>query len=179
MLKKARQPNTREPSNDSRTMVCTRKILRFVGKAQHWRNKFMLYSRIVLERHDHTATRAERRQNANHLVLRLSADGLQKTSLTGTRTCRCIKTMPENARCSPGANRTNSDTDTSTTSAALTTRSTIRRRRKLRLQCRSQDWMAVLQRAMGKTAGSIFIFSFAVANLEMANELELVATCIV
>ena len=39
-----------------------------------------------------------------------------KTSSTATRICRCVKTMPENARCSPGGNKTNSDTDTSTTS---------------------------------------------------------------
>ena len=33
--------------------------------------------------------------------------------------------------------------------------------------------MAVLQRATGKPAGSVFTFNFAVANLTMANELEL------
>ena len=41
--------------------------------------------------------------------------------------------------------------------------------------------MAVLQRATGKPAGSIFIFifNFAVADFAMANELELVATYII
>ena len=87
--------------------------------------------------------------------------------------------MLENARCSPGGNRTISGSDTSTTSTASTTISAIRRRRKLRLQCRSKDWMAVLQRAMEKPASSIFIFNFAVADFAMANELELMATYII
>ena len=38
----------------------------------------MLHDRIALERHDYTATRAERLQNAKHWVLRLNADGPQK-----------------------------------------------------------------------------------------------------
>ena len=50
---------------------------------------------------------------------------------------------------------------------------------KLRLLCRSQNWMPVLQRATGKPAGSIFIFNFAVANFTMANELELMAAYII
>ena len=35
------------------------------------------------------------------------------------------------------------------------------------------NWMAVLQRATGKPAGSVFIFNIAVAKLTMADELEL------
>ena len=38
----------------------------------------MLYDRIALERHESTATRAERLQNAQNWILRLNADGLQK-----------------------------------------------------------------------------------------------------
>ena len=89
--------------------------------------------------------------------------------------------MPENAMCSPGRDKTNFDTDTSTTSTASTTKSAIRRRRKLRLLFRSQDWMAVLQRATAKPAGCIFIFifNFEVADFAMANELELMATYII
>ena len=40
--------------------------------------EIMLYDRIALERHDKTATRAVRLQNAKHWVLRLNADGSQK-----------------------------------------------------------------------------------------------------
>ena len=87
--------------------------------------------------------------------------------------------MPENARCPPGGNRTISGADTSTTSTASTTKSATRSRRKLRLLCRSQNWTAVLQRATGKPAGSIFIFNFAAADFAMANELELMATYII
>ena len=38
----------------------------------------MLFDRIALARHDYTATRAERLQNAKHWILRLIADGPQK-----------------------------------------------------------------------------------------------------
>ena len=53
--------------------------------------------------------------------------------------------MPPNARCSLGGNAAISETDTSRTSTTSTTRSAIRRRRKLRLLYRSENWMAVLQ----------------------------------
>ena len=56
----------------------------------------------------------------------------------------------EKARCSLGGNVAISETGTSTTSTASTTKSAIRRRRKLRILCRSQNLMAVLQRAMGE-----------------------------
>ena len=38
----------------------------------------MLFDRIALGRHEYTATRAERSQNAKHWILRLNADGPQK-----------------------------------------------------------------------------------------------------
>ena len=38
----------------------------------------MLFDRIACERHDFSATRAERSQDAKHWILRLSADGPQK-----------------------------------------------------------------------------------------------------
>ena len=41
----------------------------------------MLFDRIALERHDYTATGAERLQNANHWILRLNADGSPKKPL--------------------------------------------------------------------------------------------------
>ena len=135
----------------------------------------MLHDRIALERHDFSATRAAKLQNAKHWVLRLNAHGDQKP----LRVKQCL----QNARRSPGGNATISDTDTSTTSTASTTKSAIRRRRKHRLLCRSENWMAVLQRATGKPASSvfifIFIFIFAVADFAMANELELVAIYII
>ena len=111
-----------------------------------------------------------------------SSDGSESSgTLYAKENVRCdtiragVSVMPENARCSLVGDRTNSDTDTSTTSTASTTKSAIRRRRKLRLFCRSQNWMAVLQGATGKPAGSIFIFIF---NFAVANEL-LMATCII
>ena len=88
------------------------------------------------------------------LLLTSAAPSSIETSSTATRFCRCIKTTPENARCSHGGDRTNSDTDTSTTSTASTTKSASRRRRKIQLLCRSQDWMAVLQRVTVTPAGN-------------------------
>ena len=38
----------------------------------------MLFDRIAFERHDFSATKAERLQNAKHWILRLNADGPQK-----------------------------------------------------------------------------------------------------
>ena len=38
----------------------------------------MFFDRIALERHDYTATRAERLQKVKHWILRLNADGHQK-----------------------------------------------------------------------------------------------------
>ena len=38
----------------------------------------MLFDRIVLERHDFSATKADRLQNEKHWILRLNADGPQK-----------------------------------------------------------------------------------------------------
>ena len=73
-----------------------------------------------------------------------------------------------------GGNAAISDTDTSRTSTTSTKKSAIRTRRKLRLLCRSENWMSVVQRATEKPAGSIFIFNFA-----MANELELMETYII
>ena len=158
MLKKAKQEkHGSHPTTLSRWQE-QEGYRRSLAEHNFGEREIMLYDRIALERHGYTATRAEL-----------------------SRICRCIKTMPENARCSPGGDRTNSDTDTSTTSTASTTKSAIRRRRKLRLLCRSQDWMAVLQRATGKPAGSIFIFifNFEVVDFAMANNLELMATYII
>ena len=56
-----------------------------------------------------------------------------------------------NARCSLDGNAAISDTDTSRTSTTSTRRPTIRRRRTLRLPCRSENWMATLQGVTGET----------------------------
>ena len=49
----------------------------------------------------------------------------------------------------------------------------------LRLLRRSENWMAALQRAAEKPAGSVFIFNSAMANFTMANEMELLAAHII
>ena len=115
----------------------------------------MFFDRIALERHDNAATRAERLQIAKHWILRLNADGPQMPLRQRPEFADALKTMPLNARRSLGGNATLSETDTSRTSTTSTTRSAIRRRRKLRLLCRSENWMAVLQRVTGKPAGSV------------------------
>ena len=79
--------------------------------------------------------------------------------------------MPWNARRSLGGNATISETDTSRTSTTTMTISAIRRRRKLRLLCRSENWMAVLRRATGKPAGSVFIFNDNLHHLRNGGDL--------
>ena len=78
MLKKARQAkHGNHPTKLSRwyEQEGYRKSL-----AEHniGEKELMLFDRIALERHDYTATRAERLQNAKHWILRLIADGPQK-----------------------------------------------------------------------------------------------------
>ena len=181
MLNKARQEK-----HGSHPMILSKRneqegYRRSLAEHSIGEKEIMLYDRIALERHDHTATRAERLQNAKHWVLRLNADGHQRPLRQRQEFADALKQCLKNARCSLGGDGTNSDIDTSTASTASTTKSAIRRRRKLRLLCRSQDWMVVLQRATGKPSGSIFIFifNFAVADFAIANELELMATYII
>ena len=79
--------------------------------------KIMLFDRIALERHDFPATRAERLQNAKHLVLRLNADGPQKSLRQRQEFADALKQCLKNARRSLGRNATISENDTSRTSA--------------------------------------------------------------
>ena len=65
-----------------------------------------------------------------------------------------FRTTPKNAKRSLDGNAAISKTDTSRTSTTSTRRSTIRRSRKLRLLCRPENQMAVLQRATEKPASS-------------------------
>ena len=70
--------------------------------------------------------------------------------------------MLENARCSPGRNISNSDTDTFTTSTASTTKSAIRRRRKLRFYVdRKTGWRYFRQPRRNPLPASSFIFAMA------------------
>ena len=93
MLKKARQPkHGNHPTILARWHAETRYR---DSLAEHTvgEKEVMLYDRIALERHDCTAARAERLQNAIHWVLRLNADGPQKPlrRRTATTFFRCIK----------------------------------------------------------------------------------------
>ena len=76
MLKKARQVFMGNIRRSSQGGMQTQ-ITRVHYGAQHWPKK-MLFDRIALERHDDTATKGERLQNAKHWNLRLNADGPQK-----------------------------------------------------------------------------------------------------
>ena len=75
MLKKAR-----EPKHDGHPTILARWYAQASyrdASAKHniGEKEIMHYGRIALERHDFTATRAERLQNAKHFVLRLNAGG--------------------------------------------------------------------------------------------------------
>ena len=121
-LQKARQSKHGNHPNDSRTMVCTKKIRDSFADHYIDEKKIMLHDRIDLERNDFSATRAERPQNIKHCVFRFNADGSQILKMY-------FHTV-WNARCSPDGNRTNSDTDTSTTSTASKTKSVIQKNAK-------------------------------------------------
>ena len=161
-----------QPSDDTFKVVRTRRIPKVIGGAQYWRKRshaFRSHRSWKTWLYSYTSWTVTERQT---LDSSFECWWASKASSTATRICRCINTMLQNARRSLGGNATISETDTSRTSATSTTRSAIRRRRKLRLLCRSQDWMAVLH-SHGKPVGSVFIFNFVVANFTMANELEL------
>ena len=176
MFEKARQPKHGGHPTILARWYAEKKVPKFVGGAQHWRERnYALRSHRSWTTWLHSYTSWTTTERFT-LGSSFECWGVPKTSSTATRICRRIKTMLENAKCSSGGNRTNSDTGTSTTSTASTTKSTIRRRRKLRSQSRSQTWMAVLQRATGKPADSIPIFIF---NFAVADELELVAIYII
>ena len=130
--------------------------------------EIMLYDRIALERHDYTATKAERLQNVKLWILRLNSDWPQKPLRQVPKFAIALKQCFEDARRSVGGNATNSEIDTST-STTTTKRSTIRRRSKLRLLCRSEKWMEVQLKVTEKSVGSVFIFNIAVAKLTMAK----------
>ena len=63
---------------DKKNMAAIRRYFQGGTNKNIGEKKIMHYDRIALERHDYTATRADRLQNAKHWVLRLNADGPQK-----------------------------------------------------------------------------------------------------
>ena len=78
MLKKARQPkNGSHPAILAR-LYAQERYQDSLAKHKIGEKEFMFFDRIALERHDCTATRAERLQNAKNWVLRLNADGHPK-----------------------------------------------------------------------------------------------------
>ena len=78
MLKKARQEkHGSHPTILSRWYAEENSEVRWQGTILA-KKEVMLFDHVALERHDHTATRAERLQNAKHWILCLSADGLPK-----------------------------------------------------------------------------------------------------
>ena len=63
-----------------------------------------LFDRIALERHDCTAMKSERLQSAKHCILRLNADGPQKTLRQRPEFAAALKQCLKNARRSLGGN---------------------------------------------------------------------------
>ena len=133
----------------------------------------MLFDRIALERHDFSATKAERLQNAIHRILRLNADGPQKP----------LRQRPEFAVASKQCLKMQD-------AHLAETRQSLRPIRPEHQQRQPEDqefgegesfdycvvrktgWR-VLQGATGKTVGCVFIFEITLAKRTMADELEL------
>ena len=77
MLKKARQTKHGNHPTILSRWVRTRRSRKSLPEHHIGEKEVMLFDRIALERHDFTATKAERLQNAKHWTLRLNADGLK------------------------------------------------------------------------------------------------------
>ena len=78
MLKKARQSKHGGHPIILARRYAKEKYRRSLAEHNIGEREIMLYDRIALERHDFSATRAERLQNASHWDLRLNDDGPQK-----------------------------------------------------------------------------------------------------
>ena len=75
MLKKARQPKHGGHPTILARWYAQKEYRGSLAEHNIGEKEVMLYDLIALERHDFSATRAERLQNAKHWVLRLNADG--------------------------------------------------------------------------------------------------------
>ena len=107
---------TWEPSDDSLKMLCTRKI-RVDEK------EVMLFDRITAEKMDGYSYESWTATERQILVASFECWWAPKAFSTATRICRSIETMHHTARHSLGWNAAMSETDTSRTSLATSTRS--------------------------------------------------------
>ena len=70
MLKKARQSEPGNPPTILSRRYAQEGYRKSLAEHNIGEKEVMLFDRIALERHDSTATKAERLQNANHWILR-------------------------------------------------------------------------------------------------------------
>ena len=151
----------------------------------HWRSTMLAKKKscfsIVSLSKDTTfsATKAKRLQNAKHWILRLNADGRQKPLRQRPEFAVALKQCLKMQDAHLAETRQSFRPIRPQHQQRRRQKSAFLRRRKLRILCRSQNWMAVPQRATRKPASSIFIFNFTVADFAMANELELMAAYII
>ena len=128
----------------------------------------MLYDRIALERHDFSATRAERLQNSKHWVLRLNADGPRNLFDSDKNLPRhekqCLK-MQDAHLAETGKN---SDADTSTTINSVRDKISSSKEEKTSITMSIARPDGGITESHGETRRSIF-------NFAVANELELMA----
>ena len=75
MLKNARQPKHGGHPTVLERWYAQERYRDLLAKHNIGDKEIMLYDRVALERHDCSASRAERLQNDKHWVLRLIADG--------------------------------------------------------------------------------------------------------
>ena len=103
MLKKARQPKHGGHPTILARWYAQKGYRESLAEHNIGEKEVTLSDRIALERHDYTATRAERLQNAKHWILRLNADGPQKRLFDSDQKqrlhlqLRCGKTRVEHA----------------------------------------------------------------------------------
>ena len=174
MLKKARQKQTWQPSDDTFKRVRTRRIPKVIGGGGE--KEVMLFDRIAREKTIVQPRELSDCSTPNHWILRLNADGPQKKASSRPRPefAVALKTVPQKMQDAHLAE----------------TRQSLRPIRPEHQQRQREDqqfeggenfdshvdrknWTAVLQRATVKPVGSVFIFYIAVEKLAMASELEL------
>ena len=142
----------------------------------------MLYDRIALERHDYTATRAERLHNAKHWDLRLNADGprkplRQRQEIADALKKQCLKMQDAHLA------------KTEQTLIQIRPQHQQRQRQNQLFEGgenfdydvhRRTGWRYYRERRRNpQDSIFIFIFHFAAANFTMASELEIIAANII
>ena len=125
----------------------------------------MLYDQNSLEKHDYTATKAERIQNSKHWVLSFNAEGPRpRPDYAAVK-----KRMSATTRRVCGGNKAAPQTSSSEQTNASKSESAIRRKWRLWLRCWSENRTEMVQRVAGKLAAYFVFVVLIMAEFLMAK----------